>query len=349
MRVHIIGGGLAGCALAYTLRHAGLRPVIYEAGNALAGQASGNPVGLYNPRFSAILDAQALYYKTAFARALETFSTLEHTGWIPCGALHLMTDDKKARRFLQTVQNWGWSADRLRLLSAQGASRIAGIALSHDALYMPEAGTISPPKLCAAYTKNVEIRLNTTFTEEDFIKYETHCIIISGGVESHKFTMMQDIPLTTIRGQISRVRETNFSKNLSCALCYGGYITPAQDGLHTLGATFQPWLDHTDIRPQDDTDNIASLAAISPEMANDLSPQTSRAGIRLSTKDHFPVVGRLPDHQNIYISTAHGSHGILSSLMAAQLLSEMILGTMPSLPAETLRALSPERFGQTLS
>ena len=53
MKAAIIGGGLAGCALAFSLKQAGVTPVVYESASRLAAGASGNSIGLYNPRFTA--------------------------------------------------------------------------------------------------------------------------------------------------------------------------------------------------------------------------------------------------------------------------------------------------------
>lgn len=61
-RIAIIGGGLAGTSCAYVLKQYGFEPVIYEAGDKLAYGASGNEVGLYNPRFS----KKEVFYLTFF-------------------------------------------------------------------------------------------------------------------------------------------------------------------------------------------------------------------------------------------------------------------------------------------
>ena len=54
------------------------------------------------------------------------------------------------------------------------------------------------------------------------------------------------------------------------------------------------------------------------------------------------VTGHLTD--NVYVSSAHGSHGILSSLMGGKILAAMIMGGEAVLPTETLDTLSPRRF-----
>ena len=79
-----------------------------------------------------------------------------------------------------------------------------------------------------------------------------------------------------------------------------------------------------------------------PELAGAYDVCGARAGVRTTSKDHFPVVGALDE--NLYISTAHGSHGILSSLLSAIILSEKIMSKHSIIPNGVYSALSSSRF-----
>ncbi len=338
MKVAIIGGGLSGCALAYVLKHAGHDPVVYEAGSSLANGASGNSTGLYNPRFTAERNAQSDYYAAAFSLALSTFKTLKDIDWNPCGALHLMNDEKKTKRFAQTVKNWGWDKDQMSILNAVQASEIAGVDLNYDALYLSQSGSVSPRKLCEAYMQDVGFHLNACVENLDDINADA--IVLACGPATKK--IVADLPIGTVRGQITEVKASQLSQDVKCAICYGGYFSPAQNDRHIVGATFQRWLDHSDLVEQDDQDNIQKLADNIPGMEQGLEIVDQRASVRASSQDHFPIVGHVKD--NLYVSAAHGSHGILSSLMAANLLSDMLLDRPRCLSTATIEALSPARF-----
>jgi tRNA 5-methylaminomethyl-2-thiouridine biosynthesis bifunctional protein len=345
MSIAIIGAGLAGTACAYILKRAGLNPVIYEAGHQIAEGASGNSIGLVNPRFSAHRSPESDYYTSAFALAVREFSRLNDVGWRQCGALHLMVDEKKEKRFPQTAQNWGWPESEMRIVSPDEASAISGIQIRHAALYLAASGYLNPAKLCETYAHDIPIHLNTPINELEDIKADA--IILACGGAVNNFKPASFIPLQSVRGQITQVRASESSplNNLKCNLGYGGYCAPANaEGLHTLGATFQRWLDHTDLCDDDDSDNINGLKAIAPEAANHLDVINRRAALRTSAKDHFPVVGKLPGHDNIYVSTAHGSHGIISTLAAAHLIADMILERPASQSNFTINSLSPARF-----
>jgi tRNA 5-methylaminomethyl-2-thiouridine biosynthesis bifunctional protein len=340
VKVAIIGGGMAGCALACILRQAGADPVIYEAGPTLASGASGNACGLYNPRFSALRSAESDFYVAAYGQALRSFQALENIDWNPCGSLHLMTSDKIRDRLRRTRENWHWDTAHMRLVEAEEASRIAGIDLRHAALYLPDGGSISPEKLCAAYAQDVEVHLNTPIDHLEDINAPVK--VLACGPAVARFA--PDLPLIPVRGQITEVKATPQSAALKCNICHNGYMVPARDGIHTLGATFHPDQDHADITDADDQENMARLAEIVPGLETGLTVIGHRASVRATSRNRFPIIGPLPGHSDTYLSAAHGSYGILSSLMGAHLLADMIMDRPRCLPTDVIKALSPKRF-----
>ncbi len=341
MRVNIIGGGLAGCALAYVLKKHGAEPVIYEASGELATGASGNEVGLYNPRFTAQKDDVGTFYSLAFYEALKVFEELgDEVEWSPCGALHLMNDEKKQRRFPKTVESWGWGDNEMRIVDAHEASDISGVEIHSDCLLLSESGKISPKKLCGAYAAGVEVHLNRSV--EDIAALDGEATILACGLGVRSFDVAKELPLRGVRGQVTYVEESDVSKNLQCTIGFGGYIAPSENGVHCLGSTFQRWLDHTDLLAEDDVANIEKLGGAVPSLKSDYRVVRSKAGMRTTSPDHFPVVGALDE--GVYVCTAHGSHGILSSLLSAIILSDSLLGVEEATPSSVLGALSPSRF-----
>ncbi len=340
--VAIIGGGLAGTALAYCLKRAGAAPVIYEASDVLASGASGNEIGMVNPRISALRMPESDYFTAAFELALRTFQTLGDVDWDQCGALHLMTDERRRKQYPQTVKNWGWDPDRMRLVSAVEASEIAGIELQYDALWLPDAGAVSPRKLCAAYADGIDVRFGRKIEALD--ELEEEIIVLASSVATGAFEQTKDLPIKAVRGQVTQVNATHLSKHMKCNIHYGGYAAKPLAGVHVLGATFQPWLDHSKILPEDNQVNIDRLCEFIPALAGEYEVVGHRASVRAASKDHFPIVGHIPGHDHLYLSTAHGSHGIISALKSAELLTDMILGRPYCLPLDVIKILSAERF-----
>lgn len=340
MRIVIIGGGLAGTACAYILKQRGYEAVIYEVAPALASGASGNDVGLYNPRFSAEFRAEAQFYSAAYFTVLGTFKNLANIDYKPCGALHLMNDEKKAKRFSKTVESWGWGEDDLRIVGALEASDISGIEITQDALYVERSGIVSPRKLCAAYANGVDVLCGQRINDLSEIKADA--IILAGGMGIKSFDLTRDLPLKPVRGQVTYAKATEDTKSLSCTVGFGGYIAPSINGVHCIGSTFQPWLDHSNIIEQDDIENLEKLGCVVPFLRRITEITDHRAAVRTTSKDYFPIIGQVSD--KIFLSTAHGSHGILSSLMGAELLADLIEKKTPCLNESVRLALSPYRF-----
>ena len=345
MSIAIIGAGLAGTACAYALKQAGLDAEIYEAGPSLAGGASGNTMGLVNPRLSADRNPESDFYASSFAMAVRSFDAIQKQadiGWHKGGGLHLMIEEKKQKRLPHTVANWGWPEAHMRIVPPAEASEIAGLPIAHEALYLPDAGCVNPSALCRFYAQESKIHLNARIESLSDIKADA--IILACGAAAKNFRETEFLPLSTVRGQITRVKATEESLKLHCNIGYGGYCSPALNGEHMVGATFQRWLDHTDLQPEDDRENITLLQQYVPALQDDFEILGSRAALRTASKDHFPIAGRLAGHAPIYLSLAHGSHGIATSLGAAHLLADMILGRPFSQSRFSVNALAADRF-----
>lgn len=342
MKIVIIGAGLAGTSCAYVLKQVGLDAEIYESGPDIAPGASGNPTGLVNPRLSAERNLESDFYASSFAQCVRTFDQIPGIDWNKCGGLHLMVDDKKKKRFPQTVENWGWDAAHLQIVSAAQASSIAGIDIGYDALYLKDAGSLCPKKLCEYYAQGVTVHCNHPLQSLTDIKADA--VILACGLGVKNFQETASLPIGNVRGQVTLIKATPASAKLRCNIGFGGYIAPARNETHVLGATFQRWLDHSDIIPEDDADNLRHLHEFIPSLAADYTILGQRASVRAASKDHFPIVGRLPGYQNIYLSTAHGSHGIVTSLGAAHLITDMILGRNLSQSRFSVNALAADRF-----
>ena len=340
-KVNIVGAGLAGTSLAYVLKSRGLEVVIYEASDSIAACASGNEVGLYNPRFSAQKDEVGAYYSDAFFAALDVFEGFGAAiDFNPCGALNLITDERKGVRYRKCVDSWGWGEDNLRIVSAEEASEIAGITIEHEAMYSSRSGSISPYKLCHEYARGVEVHLNNPISDVNDLDGDV--TILACGMGALGFEEAKYLPLVPVRGQVSYIAQNEVSAHLKTALCYGGYIAPAAGGVHCLGATFDRQHAHSKCFEADDLANLKGLEDSVYSLELPCSIRKSRAGVRVSSRDYFPVIGQLG--RGVYISTAHGSHGILSTLYSANILSDMVLDEDISVYGKLVKLLSPARF-----
>lgn len=332
-RVAVFGAGLAGTSCAYALKRRGIAVRIFDR-DGIAHFASGNPLGLYNPRFSQLRSPESDFFSSGYA-ALAALNAPARR----CGSLHLATDDDKCKRLRGVMQNGGWHSDHAALLSAADASEKAGVRIDRDCLWLPDSGFISPRDLCHAYAGDVDV------SADDYDPRDFDAVILANGIAARDHPGLQDLPLQTVRGQISTLAATR-PVAVRANICYGGYLSASQPGGHVAGATFQQWRHDTDVTDEDHREILAHLEREIPALAGCFRVTGGRAALRCAAKDRFPVIGAVPESAGLYVSTAHGSHGLISTLAGAEYLADLITGSPHSLSAATAAALSPVRFAE---
>jgi tRNA 5-methylaminomethyl-2-thiouridine biosynthesis bifunctional protein len=204
--------------------------------------------------------------------------------------------------------------------------------------------------------------------------WEAPCAIIAAGTVSSRLAGLDWLPLRAIRGQTTQLPGNADLGRLRAALCHEGYIAPARAGNHCIGATFH--LDDSDPqqRVRDHQSNLDGLARAVPAWQGMLQQQDpaaldGRVGFRCASPDYLPLVGPVPDRSaflrdfaglrsnarlliplcgqylpGLFLSTAHGSRGLTSTPLAAELLASQICAEPPALSRELGRALAPARF-----
>ena len=108
------------------------------------------------------------------------------------------------------------------------------------------------------------------------------------------------LPLQTIRGQTTHLPAADTFSELQAALCHDGYIAPAREGIHCIGATFDLHDRDPAVRTEDHRYNLGKLAAAVPAWRSALEaldPTTldGRVGYRCASPDYLPLVGPAPD------------------------------------------------------
>lgn len=348
-KIAIIGGGIAGASCAASLQRYRKEVHLFEK-NGIASGGSGNFRGLFNPRLTKLRGAESDFYSPAFARAVRFFGRQDDVGFSACGSLHLVTDEDKAKRFQGMAENWGWHADHARYVTADEASRVAGIELRHDALFLPDAGMVCPLKVTEKLAQTASIhRMEVTTLARTAEGWQVNddeyeAVIFAGGKDIARFKETTFCPVQAVRGQISYIRTPQSLKALKTNLCYGGYTTPDVEGRTVVGSTFQHWLHDESLRDEDHQDVIKKLGEVVSFSVDEIEILGGRASFRCASKDRVPIIGSIPETHGLYISAAHGSHGLLSAQMAADILVADMMGEPQILPRSVLKHISPARF-----
>ncbi|MBB3330698.1 tRNA 5-methylaminomethyl-2-thiouridine biosynthesis bifunctional protein [Halomonas campaniensis] len=183
-------------------------------------------------------------------------------------------------------------------------------------------------------------------------------VVVAGASEAAGFAQTAALPLQPVRGQVSQLAVPEVAPTLGRVVCAGGYVPPAADGVLNFGATFAPGETDPAAREADHAANLAELARGLPAFVEalraagaDLSPArlTGRVGVRAASPDKSPYAGPVPDaeawredyaalardatrvpditgrhHEGLWISAAHGSRGLASAPLCAELIASMI-------------------------
>src|SRR5690606_10697319 len=167
----------------------------------------------------------------------------------------------------------------VRRVTGDELTALAGIPLAaREGLYFPHLGWVVPPALCTALAQGVT-RIQAEVERLDFDTQTRRwqlvdangtaiasapVVILACAQGLGRFAQTRHLPLRGIRGQISAVAVNDRSRMLKTVICGAGYLAPANDGLHTLGATYDLDDPDTGVRPGDHRRNLAPLATSRP-------------------------------------------------------------------------------------
>jgi tRNA 5-methylaminomethyl-2-thiouridine biosynthesis bifunctional protein len=376
----VIGGGVAGCASAYALAIRGIKVTLLERHASIAQEASGNPRGVLYPRLAGQTNAAD---RLAISSYLFTLRLLAQLGLnakalSQCGLLQLACNTRESQR-IEAIANRELSDALARYVNVDEASQLAGIPLSFSGLFFPAGGWVNPQAFCYALVQHPNVTVLTDIQVGELKQIHPQwyayaeskrvanadIVVIANANDAVKLTQSAHLPVTAVRGQMTTVSATAESAQLKTVLCTEGYITPAMDNSHCLGATFAKDDLALDVRELDNQKNIGMLQNISLNLAG-LAQQVpnGRAALRCTSPDYLPLLGSLlnaeqltqhppkhktdasalPWHHGLYVNIGHGSKGLTTAPLCAELLASMVLGD--PLPVETMLAqqLDPNRF-----
>lgn len=331
-KIAVIGSGLAGCTAAHVLKNYGCNVEIYEKEEAIAAGASGNQLGLINPKLGSTGSVTQDYHASAYSMSVRYLEALGI--YSRCGSVHIGQHERRDEKLTKFIEKCGWHEDHMRAISADNTTEMTGIDIAHGGVYLPDAGFVSPMELCKTYSKNIPVHYGHEISQ--FNQIDADIIILAGAYESKKIA--PELELKPVKGQVTYIKELFPNK---ANVCFGGYLSPAQNGQHCLGASFHRGENNQDVSGQDDIDNIANLKSVLGYEGK-IEPIDNWVGVRCNSTDRYPIIGQYKD--NIYTSIAHGSHGIISSLLAAHILAYKLGSGIQPIGQNILNQISPYRF-----
>lgn len=310
--VVVIGAGLAGGATAYALIRRGLQVVLLDSAQQLTAKASGNRWGLLTPYLSTKRSTLQTLYSAGydFTQSLLKDHSLCAQSFHRTGALQLPSTSRLAATIESAEPILG--APLVRRVEIDETSSIAEIPINSAAIYIPDAGFLSPRLFIEGLLADSRNKLTVALGAAccsiehhdgtwlvsclDGRSFLSHSVVVCAAYESSKLKLTSWLPLEPIRGQTSSLRSNDYSRALRVVVSYGGYITPEITGAHFLGAHYSHNDNEITPRSSDTAEMLRLNSRWLPALSfSDADMTDSRVCFRTSTIDRLPYIGPLPD------------------------------------------------------
>ncbi len=347
--VLVIGGGMAGVLCALHLHQAGAQYLLVEAKQIGQGITKGTTAvisaqhsTLYQDVVKRLGKERAAKYLHANLQAVERYRTLAQT--IPCdfedrdSILYSLYDEKTMRQEAQVLRELGFPAEfttELPLpIRAKGGVRFAKMAQFH------------PLKFLYGAAKNLNIFENTFVTD---IKGTT-AITPHGCIRAKKIIVCTHFPFINRRGlyfiKLSQKRSYVIAlKNAAQIHCTmeeyekdGLYFRNYQDLLLIGGGDRRTG-------QKDGFDLPRAFAGLHFPHAQEVFAWANQDCVTLDT---LPYIGPYGSMENVFAATGFNHWGMTTSMMAAQMLTESVLGKTPALRLDTNRNVVTKQLLQNL-
>jgi tRNA 5-methylaminomethyl-2-thiouridine biosynthesis bifunctional protein len=368
-RAIVIGAGLAGTACANRLAARGWQVSVIERHASPARETSGVPAGLVRPVFSLDWNLHSRFTTAAYLYALRHERALAdagHASFNAGGVLQICRDAEHFEKQQRMVDQWRLPADLVQIVSEQEAAERAGYPVAGPGWWLPGATWAKPANMCrsnfAACPTPMVFRFGVTadqlcmragiwnvLDKAGQSIAEAPVVVIANAIAAQQFSQAAWLPLRTVRGQIS-VLPSSAGMPLKVAVCREGYVTPACDGVHFLGSSFNEDIDDKMLRTEDHASNLRRLEAMLPgfgagHAAGSLS---GHVAFRTMARDRLPVIGALTQPsgavQGLFASLALGSRGMTWAALAGEIVASGIAGDPMPVERDLLAALQPGRF-----
>lgn len=323
----IVGQGLAGSALAWTLYTAGHSVMIVDRGEP--NSASRVAAGLVTPVTGKRL-VQSPDFEADWAAATAFYQKVEQqTGqhfWTEAPMLRLFANEQVRAEFLQRSDSQQqqsiacWDG----LLQSEGQPRLG--------IVMQPAGRLNVPAYLAATKTHFE-SLNSLRSEElDFARdvnftdrqvtvkrldLTADRMVLCQGATATDNNYFPNVPNNPARGDILKVRIPDYIRPE--VVHRSVWVAPNSDGTQSVGATY----DWNSTVPEPSTagrDEV--LHKLSRMVDGDVEVVDHKAGVRPTMKDYEAVLGCHPDIEPLFVFNGLGSKGTLKApRLAAELLS----------------------------
>ena len=352
-KVLVVGGGVAGCAVACGLKTTGVEAIILDSASQQGAGASGNPAGLVVPFLSV---GDMIGARLSISCLADTRAFLDaHNLVVSQGVISLDYDERKSSR-QKKIAEQGFPPDLAIYKTADELTARCGLTVRAGGLFFSTGAVIRPQQLCSHLAEGIQrvFGADLRFISGEEGDWTAHCadgrtfkadhIVLCMGADLPPLlkSFGHDLGTNQITsGQLSVLPKTTELAALQHALNYSGYVTPLIAGRQYLGAGFNPTAD-TSVSQKGHFHNLALMPVELRALAGQPSGWEGRTSLRLAYPDRLPVAGLIAP--GLSVVSALGARGLTLAKLIGKSVAHEISGRPPILPYQIMKALNPQRF-----
>lgn len=358
----VIGAGLAGAAVAASLARRGWNVRVLDTARQPASGASALPAGLLAPHQSPDDNPLSRLSRAGVRITLQQARQRLAGGleWERTGVLEWRGDDHRALPAL------GEGLDPWTREATPGQKQSARMPEDAAAWWHENAAWIEPAALVRSWLREPGVRFEGGSSVARIVAGGTRwsvqdaqgeslgdaALVVVAAALASGGLLPQAIALHAVRGQVTWApREEDAGALPPFPVNGHGHFLPrvplVERGAWITGSTYGRGDTATDLRQQDDAENLARVAGVLPEAAQALAAAMGRgqarswSGVRCASGDRRPLVGELAP--GLCVSTAMGSRGLTFAALCAELLAARLHGEPLPLEAKLAQALDVSR------
>ena len=360
-QITVIGAGVAGINAAFALWQKGIKVQLLCADTEAGMGASHNRQGAVYPNLHATYDLMSALSCQSFLYARQFYvlwlnKLAVAADW--CGVLTLACNDNLAKRQYKIKQQSFALSGLFNAVTKEQSSEIAGVTLPYDGLFFPSAGWLCPQQYCqqmAAWLSEQGVQIVYSTQVQQITQHEqgcvlqtsndilhAHTVVLATGAQLNDLDHQQSFPLRQIRGQVSHLQSQTMTP-LKTVVCHQGYITPASQHLHSVGATFDRYNSHSNVLAEDNQQNLELVNQVlqQPDWFRDAEVISAKAGLRATVPDRMPVLGQ---QQQLWRFGALAARGLTWAPLLAEVLACGIMKEPLPLTVQQLDSIDIQRY-----
>lgn len=372
MHIAIVGAGITGLMSALELLEQGCSVTLFDqqaAGQAASWAGGGILSPMYPWRYPAAVNALARHAKPMYQdwnQKLQPFTGIDfqihETGML----IFDESDFEIGLSYAKTHQDPQQQAELLDQAKLQQINPRINQSKFKQAIYFPELANIRNPRLlqsiihylkqhprvtwqedCKITRLNIQQGCVKSISDEHSQVFQADQYVFTTGAWSQHWSQQLglEIPVQPVQGQMLLFKTP---ENWLPTMCMHKvmYLIPRQDGHVLCGSSMRQVGFNTSPSAEIRQDILQACIEMVPELA-DFPLVKQWAGLRPSSPDGIPYIGKIPKLHNAWANFGHFRNGLCMGPASGKLLAQLILKQMPIVdpaPYDPVRLLEPSRL-----